>query len=99
MHKRSGGMVILVAALLAACAGSGERVQVDAAGARQAAAVVEIGTLDGAQYRIDIPADWNGELVMNANGYVPAGSPPTAPEVPGGMQPLLDRGFAVAASD
>ena len=99
MHKRSGGMVILVAALLAACAGSGERVQVDAAGARQAAAVVEIGTLDGAQYRIDIPADWNGELVMNAHGYVPAGSPPTAPEVPGGMQPLLDRGFAVAASD
>ena len=99
MHKWSGGTVILAVALLAACAGSGERVA-DAARAQQAApaAVVDIGTLDGAQYRIDIPAHWNGELVMNAHGYVTAGSPPDPPEVPGGMQPLLDRGFAVAAS-
>lgn len=101
MRKRYGGTVILAAALLAACAGSGERVRADAARVRHVAPapVVDIGVLDGAQYRIDIPADWNGELVMNAHGYVTAGSSPDAPQVPGGMQPLLDRGFAVAASD
>lgn len=92
-----GFAIVLAAAMLAACATAGGGAP--AASAAQAP-VVDIGTLDGAPYRIDIPAGWNGELVMNAHGYVPAGSPmPSPPEVPGGMQPLLDRGFAVAASD
>ncbi len=29
----------------------------------------EVGILDGAQYRIDIPADWNHSLVMYYHGY------------------------------
>jgi pimeloyl-ACP methyl ester carboxylesterase len=30
---------------------------------------VEVGELGGAQFRIDIPASWNGELVMHCHGY------------------------------
>jgi len=30
---------------------------------------VEIGTLDGASYRIDMPAKWNGVLLVYYHGY------------------------------
>jgi hypothetical protein len=33
------------------------------------------GTLGDAPYRIDIPANWNGELVMLLHGYEPKGMP------------------------
>lgn len=34
-------------------------------------AATEIGTLNGAQFRIDIPDHWNGTLVMYCHGYNP----------------------------
>lgn len=34
-----------------------------------AAATVEVGTLDGASYRIDVPAKWNHELIVYYHGY------------------------------
>ncbi|MCR6664308.1 MAG: alpha/beta hydrolase [Luteimonas sp.] len=62
-------------------------------------AIVETGEIDGALYRIDIPANWNGELVLNAHGYEPVGSPREDPlGFPGGMEPLLALGYAIAAS-
>jgi pimeloyl-ACP methyl ester carboxylesterase len=55
--------------------------------------------LDGVPYRIDIPATWNGQLVMLLHGYEPAGSP-RPPQWPqnelAGL--FLARGYAVAAS-
>ncbi len=39
------------------------------------APVEETGTLAEAPYRIDIPADWNGELVMLTHGFEPVGTP------------------------
>lgn len=62
-------------------------------------AIVDTGELEGAAYRIDIPANWNGELVVNAHGYETAGSSRTRPlPFPSGMEPLLAQGFAIAAS-
>jgi len=58
---------------------------------------VETGEIDGAAFRIQIPAQWNHGLVMYAHGYRPRG---------GAWYPLngalgavfLDRGFALAES-
>ncbi|MBL8880444.1 MAG: hypothetical protein JNG88_15125, partial [Phycisphaerales bacterium] len=39
----------------------------------------DTGTLAGAPYRIDIPAEWNGELVVLAHGFEPVGVPRDTP--------------------
>jgi len=102
VHKWNRWLSVALVTALAACATGNDTappaVAVPAPHAARAAPVVETGTLDGAAYRIDIPANWNGELVVNAHGYEVAGSPERPMEVPDGMQPLLDRGFAVASS-
>lgn len=59
---------------------------------------IETGTINGAAFRIEIPAEWNKGLVMYCHGYALAG---TNPSLDGG-KPLRDvflaRGFAVAQS-
>jgi pimeloyl-ACP methyl ester carboxylesterase len=61
--------------------------------------MIEIGTLDGVDYRIDIPAKWNHGLVVFYHGYSEghytyrATSPLT--EQTG---PMFDRGYAVIQS-
>lgn len=59
----------------------------------------ETGELQGAPWRIDIPAHWNGELVMVAHGFEPVG---TARPVPWPANPwsdaLVKAGYAVAQS-
>jgi pimeloyl-ACP methyl ester carboxylesterase len=63
-----------------------------------------VGSLDGAAYRIELPARWNGTLVLYSHGYFPPGFPdlgigltnrPPGTETEGW---LLDHGFALAAS-
>jgi len=63
-------------------------------------AVVDTGTLNGARYRIDIPAGWNGGLVMYAHGYEMEGTPfePEIPRHAGFRQAFTSRGFAFAQS-
>ena len=71
----------LAAALLiasAACASAAPRpspVSNRASRPASAQAVVDTGTLNGAPYRIEIPAGWNGGLVMYAHGYEIVGTP------------------------
>lgn len=59
---------------------------------------IEMGEINGAQFRIDIPANWNGGLVMYCHGYNPAAV--TFKEGP--LHPTLavftDQGYAVAQS-
>jgi alpha-beta hydrolase superfamily lysophospholipase len=93
----------LIAALLAlaatGCASASPR---PPAGdpARFTQAVVDTGTIAGAPYRIDIPAGWNGGLVMYTHGYEIVGTPfePTAPRHAGFREAFTSRGFAFAQS-
>lgn len=57
------------------------------------------GVLDGAGYRIEVPDDWNGDLVMWAHGYRGTGPELTVDTPPAGLrQYLVDEGYAWAAS-
>ncbi len=60
-------------------------------------AIDQSGEIGAAPYRIRIPADWNGNLVMYAHGYKPRGGMwrPLA-DVLAGV--FLERGFALAES-
>jgi hypothetical protein len=56
---------------------------------------------DGATFKIEVPADWNGSLLLYSHGYVP----PTVPNGPAQDAPdrtaadeLLSRGYALAGS-
>lgn len=57
------------------------------------------GTLGIAAYRIEMPANWNGELVMFAHGYRGESTQLTVSSPPRALRQLLiDQGFAWAAS-
>ena len=60
---------------------------------------VELGTLDGVPYRIEVPTAWNHGLVVFFHGYsetqVTFGVGANPREV---VEPILERGFAVAQS-
>ena len=62
--------------------------------------VVDTGTIAGAPYRIEIPAGWNGGLVMYAHGYEIIGTPfePLAPRHAQFRDAFTSRGFAFAQS-
>lgn len=82
--------------VLAACIGIGS-VSALAAAPKPAA---HTGILQGAPFRIDVPADWNGDLVMLMHGYQPAGAPRTTPMNAAEATPVfLKQGYAVAQSN
>jgi pimeloyl-ACP methyl ester carboxylesterase len=61
------------------------------------------GKIDGADFRVDVPGNWNGTLVLYSHGYLPVGfeNPPgvllaNRTETEGW---LLDHGYALAGSD
>jgi hypothetical protein len=59
------------------------------------------GTLaDGAKYLIEVPAGWNGTVVLYSHGYVVPGSPNPAADVgdPVTRSWLLGHGYALAGS-
>lgn len=72
--------------------------------------VAETGEINGARFRVDIPENWNGGLVVWIHGYRPAGLPPRLPGDPveqgqGVISPgesftgiALGLGYAVAQS-
>ncbi|MFX0557838.1 alpha/beta hydrolase family protein [Maribacter sp. CXY002] len=61
----------------------------------------ESGELNGAAFKIFVPEDWDGKLLMYAHGYEFMGSPRQSenPQFEMRMKVFLDKGFAVAASD
>jgi pimeloyl-ACP methyl ester carboxylesterase len=62
---------------------------------------VEAGSINGASFRIEIPAKWNKGLVMYAHGYRVAGDRPWTPDSPQAAalrNEFLSRGFAFAES-
>lgn len=58
------------------------------------------GTLDGADYLIQVPETWNGTLVLYSHGYVAPGQANPARDVgdPDTGKWLLDHGYALAGS-
>lgn len=56
----------------------------------------EIGP--GALYEIDVPAEWNGDLVVYVHGYTSPAAPVALPQDGGVIAALVGRGYAVAAS-
>lgn len=99
--------ILLFAVLLAACATAPPRAPEAAAAsaptqsvARVTGPAEETGVLEGARYRIDIPANWSGELAMILRGYETVGYPREGDLRKGPLtEALLQRGYAVAASD
>jgi pimeloyl-ACP methyl ester carboxylesterase len=53
------------------------------------------GEIDGAEYAIKVPANWNGTLLVYAHGY---GEVETPPSVGPAAEALLAEGYAMAAS-
>jgi hypothetical protein len=62
----------------------------------QTAAVSRTGTLGGARYQIEIPADWRGGLVVFAHG-IQRGPGPGAVASPPLASHILGEGYAWAA--
>lgn len=58
---------------------------------------VQTGEINGAPFRIQIPSQWNHNLVMYAHGYLPRGTP-WAPLAETLCAAFLQRGFAIAES-
>ena len=60
----------------------------------------DTGSLNGAFYRIDIPANWNRNLIMYAHGYEVVGESSSTrhPDQVKALAPFLQRGYAVARS-
>ncbi|WP_328476181.1 prolyl oligopeptidase family serine peptidase [Actinoplanes sp. NBC_00393] len=60
------------------------------------------GTIDGADYRVEVPQGWNGTLLLYSHGYMPAdfGFPQIfVTNAAESEQWLLEHGFALAASE
>jgi pimeloyl-ACP methyl ester carboxylesterase len=62
--------------------------------------VTDQGSIGGAAYKIEIPANWNGDLVLYSHGYVAPGQPNPASDAgdPLTGQYLQDQGYALAGS-
>jgi pimeloyl-ACP methyl ester carboxylesterase len=62
--------------------------------------VHQAGTIDGADFLIDIPPHWNGTLLLYSHGYVVPGDPNPAQDAgdPGTALFLLGSGYALAGS-
>jgi pimeloyl-ACP methyl ester carboxylesterase len=56
------------------------------------------GELDGATYRISVPANWNGTLLVYQHGYGEYVAPPALAPLAADVTTLLNQGYAQAAS-
>jgi pimeloyl-ACP methyl ester carboxylesterase len=58
----------------------------------------EVGIIAGAPYRIDVPGNWNGGLMLYCHGYGGAPTPFVATDPSLTAEPFLAEGYAVAQS-
>jgi hypothetical protein len=59
---------------------------------------LETGAINGAAFRIDVPANWNGSLVVYCHGYNPQPVKYNDQKLPPFLQVFVDQGFAIAQS-
>ncbi len=66
---------------------------------RTAGATTEVGVLTGAEYRIDVPAEWNGSLVVYFHGYAEHGASfHIAEHLHPDLESFTERHYAVVQS-
>lgn len=95
---RHACLSLLIATTFAGCASAPETTAV-AAPSPRATAGAETGEIAGAPFRIERPADWNGDLVVYLHGYEPQGGPRDKVTEQGDFDRwLLGQGYAVARS-
>jgi pimeloyl-ACP methyl ester carboxylesterase len=58
----------------------------------------EFGEINGAKFRIDIPKNWNGGLVMYCHGYSPIAVSYKEGDLPPVLAVFTDQGYALAES-
>src|SRR6266481_327748 len=58
----------------------------------------EIGEINGAKFRVDIPENWNGGLVMYCHGYSPVAGSFKEGKLPPVLAIFAEQGYAVAQS-
>jgi pimeloyl-ACP methyl ester carboxylesterase len=58
----------------------------------------EIGDINGAKFRIDIPANWNGSLVVYCHGYSPIPGDFKEEKLPAVLAVFTEQGYALAQS-
>jgi pimeloyl-ACP methyl ester carboxylesterase len=75
----SGAVLAFVCLVLPACWGDGPSGPPPDEGVTPSAGCTDGALEHGALYQICFPAEWNGDLVIYAHGYVPAGSDPALP--------------------
>jgi len=63
-----------------------------------AAPKVELGVINGAAFRIDVPENWNGSLVVYCHGYNPQAVKFKDEKLNPALQVFADQGFALAQS-
>lgn len=68
------------------------------AGLATAATKTELGAINGAAYRIDIPDNWNGGLVVYCHGYNATPVKFNDQKLAAPLQPFVDQGYALAQS-
>ena len=92
MRRSHKALLVLLATAVAVMAGS-----VTGAAANPPP---ETGTIDGANFKIEMPASWNGTLVLYSHGYVTPGSSLVAHDAgdPITAAWLLANGYAIAGS-
>ncbi|WP_461117950.1 alpha/beta hydrolase family protein, partial [Saccharothrix stipae] len=62
---------------------------------------VHTGVIDGAPYRVEVPSDWNGTVLLYNHGFYTSGYTPEEVDLtnqPQAKAPLLAEGYALAAS-
>ncbi|WP_125776964.1 alpha/beta hydrolase family protein [Antribacter gilvus] len=79
-------------------------VQAAVPAAAETAVTEHTGTIDGARYRVQVPDDWNGTLLLYSHGHYPGEfiPPEFVPFLLANQEAtadaLVDRGYALAAS-
>ena len=58
----------------------------------------EIGEINGAKFRVDIPENWNGGLVMYCHGYSPVAGSFKEGKLPPVLAVFTEQGYALAQS-
>lgn len=95
VFRRSLAAILLVPSALVAAQKLGAKPEI----LHSPAGVTEVGLLDGAPYRIDVPPEWNKSLIVYYHGYqeVPS-SFRIAEKLNPQLQPFLLRHYAIVQS-